>query len=144
VAGGGRKRRAIPIVGRVAAGAPILAVENIEGALPLAADAWGESDGNLFALKVQGESMIEDGILDGDLALVREQAMATSGDIVVALVGEGDGVEGTIKHYRPDPGQGRVVLEPANRTMGPIVIEGQALETFRIVGKVIGVMRWLK
>ncbi len=121
----------MPIVGRVAAGTPITAQENIEGEFVLPASfAPRVSDG--FMLKVQGESMIEAAILDGDLILVRPQKQANNGEIVVAML---DG-EATVKRfYRED---GRVRLQPENRTMEPIYASD-----VEIIGRVEAVIRRL-
>ena len=105
--------RSVPLVGKVTAGTPILAVENIEDYLVLPQDLSGRDD-ELFALRVQGESMIEAGILDGDVVVVRRQEFAENGEIVVAMLED----EATVKRifYEPD----RVRLQPENRHMGPI------------------------
>lgn len=126
--------RDVPVLGRIAAGTPILAVENLEGTIPLSTD-WLERKGeDIFALRVRGESMIEAHILDGDLVLVRPQTSAQAGDIVAALVDD----EATVKRFARD-GE-RVVLKPEHPTMKPIVVEpGRA--DFRILGKVQGVLR---
>jgi repressor LexA len=126
--------REVPVLGRIAAGLPIHAAQNLEGTLPLSTD-WLERKGeDVFALRVRGESMIEAHILDGDLVLVRPQASAQPGDIVAALVDD----EATVKRFARD-GE-RVVLKPEHPTMKPIVVEpGRA--DFRILGKVQGVLR---
>jgi repressor LexA len=126
--------REVPILGRIAAGAPLLAEENREGALPLD-PAWiGGRGDDVFGLRVRGESMINAHIVEGDLVLVRRQDHAQSGDIVVALV---DG-EATVKRFGRD---GRaVLLTPEHPTMAPIVIrEGE--KEVRILGKVVGLVR---
>jgi repressor LexA len=126
--------REVPVLGRIAAGAPIHATQNLEGTIPVSAD-WLERKGeDVFALRVRGESMIEAHIVDGDLVLVRPQASAQPGDIVAALVDD----EATVKRFARD-GE-RVVLKPEHPTMKPIVVEpGRA--DIRILGKVLGVMR---
>jgi repressor LexA len=126
--------REVPVLGRIAAGAPIHAAQNLEGTIPVSAD-WLERKGeDVFALRVRGESMIEAHIVDGDLVLVRPQASAQPGDIVAALVDD----EATVKRFARD-GE-RVVLKPEHPTMKPIVVEpGRA--DFRILGKVLGVLR---
>ena len=126
--------RDVPVLGRIAAGIPIHAVQNVESTIPLSVD-WLERKGeDIFALRVRGESMIDAHILDGDLVLVRPQASAQSGDIVAALVDD----EATVKRFARD-GE-RVVLKPEHPTMKPIVVEpGRA--DFRILGKVQGVLR---
>lgn len=123
---------AIPLVGRVAAGAPILAEENIEDMLYL--DKFFVREGDLFALQVKGSSMINAGIFDGDYVFVRQQEVANRGEIVVALIGE----EATVKTYYPENGQIR--LQPENDTMEPIIVRRGDPE-LRIVGKVSAVLR---
>lgn len=120
----------IPLVGRVAAGQPILAEENIEDYMAFPASMV--QSGNVFALKVNGHSMIEDGILDGDYVLVREQNVAERGETVVALLGD----EATVKRFYPEKNQVRLV--PANAAMQPIITNDVS-----IVGKVVGVFRRL-
>lgn len=121
----------IPILGRVAAGQPILAEENHEGTLePL--EMFGDPKG-LFALKVRGDSMVDAGILPGDYVVVHHQERANSGEIVVALVGE----EATVKYYRPRADS--VELVPANSKYEPIVVAEES--DFRILGTVRGVIR---
>lgn len=118
----------VPVVGRVAAGIPILAVENIERTLVLDKDlVKGEG---CFALRVKGDSMIEDGILDGDYVLVRPQPSAENGDIVVALLED----EATVKRFYKEKGQVR--LQPANAGMTPLFVKEA-----RILGKVIALVR---
>ena len=123
---------AVPLVGRVAAGEPILAQENIEDFFFL--DSSFLTSGDLFALRVKGESMIDAGIFDGDVIFARQQPLAEKGDIVVAVIGE----EATVKRFYPE--NGRVRLEPANSSYGPIVVERDA-PGFRIAGKVVGLIR---
>jgi len=119
----------VPLVGRVTAGQPILAVENIEETYPLPTQLVG--DGNVFMLTVQGESMINAGILDGDYVLVRDQDTARNGEIVVALV---DDEEATVKRFFKE--KDSVRLQPENSFMEPIYSRNVA-----ILGKVIGVFR---
>jgi repressor LexA len=132
--GARRTVREVPVLGRIAAGAPIYAAENLEGTIPVSAD-WLERKGeDVFALRVRGESMVEAHIVDGDLVLVRPQPSAQPGDIVAALVDD----EATVKRFARE-GE-RVILKPEHPTMKPIVVEpGRA--DFRILGKVLGVMR---
>jgi repressor LexA len=122
----------VPVLGRIAAGLPTLAVENIEGSI--AVDKSFLPGGDVFSLKVQGESMRDSGIFDGDYVLARAQSVAEKGDIVVAVIGE----EATVKRYVPL--KSRVKLEPANRAFRPILVDKDS-EEFRIAGKVIGLLR---
>ncbi len=128
----GKTARRVPIVGRVAAGLPIFAEENVEGWLTVD-DAHPSHP--MFALRVHGDSMVEAGILDGDLVVVRQQDSASDGDIVVALV---DDDEATVKKLRRDGG--RVHLVAMNPAYEPIVLGG---EQVRVLGKVIGLRRHL-
>jgi repressor LexA len=124
--------RELPILGRVAAGEPLLAEENVEGAFPISRD-WVNGD-EAFILKVQGESMINAHILPGDYALVRRQATAENGEIVVALVND----EATVKRvfFKKDV----VVLQPEHPTMAPIQVR-RGEKSFQILGKVVGILR---
>ena len=125
----------IPIVGKVAAGVPLLAQENIEDTVQLPKQ-WAPA--GAFLLKVQGNSMEGAHILDGDYVLVHPQQTATNGEIVVALIGE----EATVKRfYRHDRG---VTLKAENPKYEPIKIERDETPTFKIVGKITGVFRVLK
>jgi repressor LexA len=128
-----RPARHVPLVGDVAAGVDVLAEENIEELLPLPEDFTGE--GQLFMLKVHGDSMIDAGILDGDYVVVRQQGEAEKGDVVVAGI---PGGEATVKSY------GRrgtkVVLTPANPTMPPMVFSPDEVSLY---GKVVTVLRRL-
>ncbi|HTO13723.1 MAG TPA: transcriptional repressor LexA [Candidatus Binatia bacterium] len=136
-AAGGRSGTAsVPILGRIAAGQPLLAEENREGELPIAAGALPGRGEDLFALRVRGESMISAHICDGDLVLVRRQDSAQPNDIVVALVESDAGDEATVKRFQRD-GE-RVVLKPEHPTMAPIVVDPRAV---RILGKVVGLLR---
>ena len=128
------KTLSVPIVGRVRAGEPILAVENIEGFLNLDRDL--ASSGDVFLLRVQGDSMIEAHIEDGDFALVKSQSDAENGEIVVALIED----EATIKRIFKK--RDLIRLEPANSTMEPIVVK-KGDKKVAIVGKVIGIFRKL-
>jgi repressor LexA len=122
----------VPLVGRIAAGSPLTAVENLEG--NVAVDSSLVSGGRVFCLRVTGDSMREAGIFDGDMVLVRQQPAAERGEIVVAIIGE----EATVKRYYPE--RNRVRLEPANPTYEPIIVEKKA-PGFFIAGKVIGLLR---
>lgn len=127
----------VPVVGRVAAGGPNLAFEEIEREVYLDPDLFGkhEDSESLFALRVTGDSMSGVGIFEGDIAVVRRQRTANLGDIVVAMV-EG---EATIKRYLPR--NGHVVLQPENDRYSPIVVKGYHLEQLTILGKVVGLLR---
>jgi repressor LexA len=123
----------IPLLGRVAAGLGLLAEENREGDVVVDPDLFGGGDS--FALRVQGDSMIEEGIHEGDLVIVRPQRTATNGDIVVALLG---GEEATVKFFYD---RGRYIeLCPANPSFTPIVVPKEN-ENMLLIGKVIGLMR---
>jgi repressor LexA len=130
---------AVPILGRIAAGPGMLAEENREGELPLAASALPNGGEGVFALRVRGESMIGAHICDGDLVVVRRQDTALPNDIVVAVVEPESGdSEATVKRFFRD-GE-RVVLKPENPTMAPIVINPLERRV-HILGKVIGLLR---
>ncbi|MBZ5728430.1 MAG: transcriptional repressor LexA [Acidobacteriia bacterium] len=120
----------IPLAGRIAAGAPVEAVEQRE--VLSFADFAG--DGNTFALEVRGNSMIDDHICDGDFILLERTAEARDGDIVVALVG---GSETTLKRFYREPGD-LVRLQPANSTLGPIVVPARDVA---IQGRLLAVLR---
>ena len=122
----------IPIVGRIAAGTPILADENIEDSFPVPARFVGK--GTNFMLSVQGESMIEAGILDGDYILVQMQNTANNGDIVVAMV-DGFESEATVKTFYKEADHIR--LQPENKDMSPILVKD-----VKILGLVKGVFRY--
>src|SRR5438874_12120588 len=139
LAGSGRAHHAVPILGRIAAGTPLLAQENREGEVPIAAASLPGRGEDVFALRVRGESMIEAHICDGDLVLVRRQDSASPNDIVVALVESESGeAEATVKRFSRD-GE-RVVLKPEHPTMAPIVIDPRRTPV-TILGKVVGVLR---
>lgn len=121
----------VPIVGHVAAGEPILAVENIENYFPIPAEFMPNVQ--TFMLTVKGESMINAGIFDGDQILVQQQSTAKNGDMVVALVDD----SATVKTFYKEKGHYR--LQPENDSMEPIIVEGE----LKILGKVIGVFRFL-
>ena len=121
----------VPVVGDVAAGAPILAEENYDRTLHLDQSMVGS--GTNFGLRVRGDSMIEEGIQDGDVVIVRQQSTAREGEIVVALV---DG-EATVKFFFRE--RGRIRLQPAHPTMAPIYVD--PTQTSAIQGVVVGVWR---
>jgi repressor LexA len=120
----------VPLLGRIAAGAPVEAIPNPEA---LHFDEFVAND-RTFALEVRGESMIEDHICDGDYVLVEKTDSVRNGDIVVALV---DASEATLKRYYAEP-DGRIRLQPANAAMGPIFLDPANLE---IQGRVLAIMR---
>jgi repressor LexA len=124
----------VPIVGRVRAGEPLLAIENIEGYINL--DRSLVSSGDVFLLRVQGDSMIEAHIQDGDFALVKPQPNAENGEIVVALIED----EATIKRIFKK--RDLIRLEPANPKMEPIIVK-KGEKKITIVGKVVGIFRKL-
>lgn len=137
-AGGRAAIFSVPIIGRIAAGQPLLAEENREGELPIASSALPAPAEDLFALRVRGESMISAHICDGDLVLVRRQDSAQANDIVVALVESESGDEATVKRFQRDGDY--VVLKPEHPTMAPIVIDPRERQV-RILGKVVGLLR---
>ena len=124
----------IPIIGRVAAGSPIMAEENLEGSIVID-PGFLKKDADSFALKVKGDSMIEAGIFEGDLVIISPRANAVNGDIIVARVDD----EVTVKTYENKNKQIRLI--PQNKMYEPIVISNK--NEFSIVGKVSGVLRWL-
>ena len=122
----------IPVVGKVAAGIPITATENIEDTLSFSQNLFGDQD-ELFILKVQGESMINAGIFDGDKIVVHKQENAENGEIVVAMI---DG-EATVKRFYKEKNQIR--LQPENDFMSPIIVKN-----VQILGTVVGLIRAYK
>jgi repressor LexA len=125
----------LPLVGRIAAGGPLLAEEAIEDRVSVPRIVGRDAD---FLLRVSGDSMIEAGILDGDLVVVRRQQDARDGEIVVALVGDDESAdEATVKTFRRDL-DGRVRLQPENSALEPIYADH-----VQILGKVVGVLRSL-
>ncbi|MBK7395906.1 MAG: transcriptional repressor LexA [Myxococcales bacterium] len=126
----------VPVVGRVAAGQPVLAEQNIVDTVRI--DRMLVRGGrDVFALRVQGESMIDDGIHDGDYIFVRKQPSASRGDIVVALIGD----DATVKYYFPE--KEAVRLQPANAAMAPIYVRASDFKQSMILGVVVGVYRKL-
>ena len=121
----------VPVIGKITAGEPILAVENVTDTFPIPLDFVGT--GESFMLTVRGESMIEAGILDGDYILVRKQNTANNGEIVVALIGD----EATVKTFYKE--KDHIRLQPENCTLDPIIVP-----TCEILGKVSGVFRKIK
>lgn len=126
--GSHQRGRSVPLVGRVTAGQPILAIENIEDYLVLPQSMLGQDD--VFCLRVQGESMIDIGILDGDIVVLRQQDSADNGDIVVAMVDD----EATLKRIFYE--DGHVRLQPENATVAPIIVENAA-----VLGKLVALFR---
>src|SRR5574344_322093 len=124
----GKEMVDVPVIGKITAGAPILAVENITDTFPIPLDFIGNSD--CFMLKVRGESMIEAGILSGDFILVKKQNTAENGQIVVALIED----EATVKTFYKE--KDHIRLQPENSTMDPIIVPD-----CKILGKVEGVFR---
>ena len=124
----GKEMVEVPVVGRITAGAPILAVENITDSFPIPLDFIGNSE--CFMLTVRGESMIEAGIMDGDYILVKKQNTAENGQIVVALIED----EATVKTFYKE--KDHIRLQPENSTMDPIIVPN-----CEILGKVAGVFR---
>ena len=120
----------IPLVGQVAAGSPILAVQNIEKHMDFPLNGKNYAASDLFALRVKGESMIEAGILDGDLVIAEKTCYAENGEIVVALVED----EATVKTFFREDGHYR--LQPENETMDPIIVN-----EVDILGRVVAIQR---
>ncbi len=120
----------VPIIGKVTAGSPITAIENVEEYFPLP-DSFAAADDHIFMLEIMGDSMIEAGILDGDMVIVKQQKTANNGDIVVAMT-EDD--EATVKRFFKE--KDYIRLQPENSTMDPII-----LRNVTILGKVVGVYR---
>jgi repressor LexA len=127
----------IPLVGRVAAGLPILAVENVEDTVKVDRFLVGDHR-EVFALRVKGDSMIEDGIHDGDFIFVKKALTAERGDIVVALIED----EATVKRYFPE---GDVIrFQPANQNMQPIYVKRKDFRSVNLIGIVVGVYRKIR
>lgn len=122
----------VPILGRVAAGEPLLAVENIEDYFPIPTEYVPNTE--LYMLLVKGDSMVNVGVLNGDHVLVQKQSTASDGEMVVAMVGD----SATVKTYYKEDGYYR--LQPENDYMEPIIVYGE----LQILGKVIGVFRFFK
>jgi len=124
----------IPVVGRVAAGSPILAEENIEGNVVIDPSFMKKSD-DCFALKVKGDSMINAGIFEGDLVIVSAKREVSNGDIAVVLIGD----EATVKVYENK--NNKITLFPQNDSYKPIEIIKP--DEFKLIGKVVGIVRWI-
>ncbi|MGZ6144014.1 MAG: transcriptional repressor LexA, partial [Myxococcales bacterium] len=125
----------IPVVGKVAAGAPILAQENITDHVRIDSMLVGDSGKRVFALRVTGDSMIGDGIFDGDYIFVRKQLQASSGEIVVAMIED----EATVKRFYPEGD--RVRFQPSNPRLKPIYVNRDEFRETQIIGVVVGVYR---
>ena len=125
----------IPLVGKVAAGAPILAEENLEGSVKIDSFLLGRGAKPIFALRVQGDSMIGDGIFDGDYIFVKKQLVAEQGQIIVAMI-EG---EATVKRFFRE--SGRIRLQPSNPRLKPIYVRADEFRDAQILGAVVGVYR---
>jgi repressor LexA len=126
----------VPVLGKVAAGQPMLAVENYEDTVKVDRFFIGQNR-EVFALRVKGDSMIEAGIFDGDFVFIRKQLQATSGEIVVAMIGD----EATVKRYYPEGDNIR--FQPANSAMSPIIVRKRDFRSVNLLGVVIGVYRKL-
>jgi repressor LexA len=127
----------VPILGRVAAGQPLLAVRNYDDTVRVDRFFIGQNR-EVFALRVKGDSMIEDGILDGDFVFVRKQLQANAGETVVAMIGD----EATVKRYYPEGDNIR--FQPANARMEPIYVRKRDWKSVNLIGVVIGVYRKLQ
>lgn len=125
----------VPLLGKVAAGAPLLATENFEDSVRIDSVFLAGAGKEVFALRVKGQSMIEDGIFDGDYLFVKKSAHAHTGDIVVALIED----EATVKRYYPEGD--RIRFQPANSDMKPIYVHKSEFKQTMILGTVVGVYR---
>jgi repressor LexA len=125
----------VPVVGKVAAGAPILAQENITDHVRIDSMLLGDGGRKVFALRVTGDSMIGDGIFDGDYIFVRKQLQAGAGEIVVAMIED----EATVKRYYPEGD--RVRFQPSNPRLQPIYVHRDEFRETQIIGVVVGVYR---
>jgi repressor LexA len=125
----------VPLLGRVAAGAPILAQQNVEDTVRIDSFLLGGSGREVFALRVKGQSMIDDGIHDGDFIFVKKAPTAAPGEIVVALIED----EATVKRFYPE--EDRIRFQPANKDMQPIYVAKSDFRQTMILGKVVGVYR---
>ena len=124
--------RNVPLVGRIAAGAPVLAAEHVEEVFPLPQEFVG--DGTVFMLRIKGDSMIEAGILDGDFVIIRQQPSVRNGEIVAALI---NGEEATVKRFSQKGGV--ITLTPANPALTPVEYRGG----IEVIGPVVSVLRRL-
>jgi repressor LexA len=126
----------VPLLGRIAAGQPILAQEHVEDTLRVDR-SMVRGDRDVFALRVQGDSMIEAGILSGDIIFVRRQSTAQRGEMVAALIGD----EATVKYYFPE--KDYIRFQPANGSMAPILVRAADFKPTMLLGIVVGVYRRL-
>jgi repressor LexA len=126
----------VPILGRVAAGEPILAVEEASDTVKVDRFFLG-ANREVFALKVKGDSMINAGIFDGDYIFVKKQLAAKKGDIVVAMIDN----EATVKYFHPEPEKDQIVFMPANDRLQPIVVRKRDWKSVNLIGLVVGVYR---
>ncbi len=126
----------VPLLGRIAAGQPILAEEHVEDTLRVDR-SMVRGDRDVFALRVQGDSMIEAGILSGDIIFVRRQSTAQRGEMVAALIGD----EATVKYYFPE--KDYIRFQPANASMAPILVRAADFKPTMLLGLVVGVYRRL-
>ena len=120
----------IPVVGKVAAGTPILATENIEDTFGFTSNVFGQDQDQMFILNVSGDSMVNAGIFDGDKIVVKKQMVAENGEIVVALIDD----SATVKRFYKE--NGHIRLQPENDYMEPIIVDNAV-----ILGKVVGLIR---
>ena len=123
----------IPILGSIAAGAPILADENVEGMIPVPSEMVRNIEGS-FVLRVRGDSMVGEGIMPRDLVVIKPQSNASHGDLVAVIIGD----EATVKRIHFNKGKEGATLMPSNPNYSPIQIEE---ENARVIGKVVGLMR---
>jgi repressor LexA len=126
----------VPILGRVAAGQPILAIEQAEDTVKVDRFFLGATR-EVFALKVKGDSMIEAGIFDGDFIFVKKQLTANKGDVVVAMIDN----EATVKYFHPEPDKDQIVFKPANARLDDIVVKRRDWKSVNLIGIVVGVYR---
>jgi repressor LexA len=124
----------VPVLGKVAAGQPLLAVQNYEDTVKIDRFFIGQNR-EVFALRVKGDSMIEAGIFDGDYVFIRKQLQAHAGEVVVAMIGD----EATVKKYYPEGDTIR--FEPANAAMSPIIVRKRDFRSVNLLGVVIGIYR---
>jgi repressor LexA len=129
----------IPVLGKVAAGEPILAQENITDHVRIDSTLVGDGGRKVFALRVSGDSMIGDGIFDGDFIFVRKQLQASPGEIVVAMIENTSGSEATVKRFFPEAD--RIRFQPSNPRLKPIYVNRDDFRETQIIGVVVGVYR---